>query len=251
MQFLRARKYDLDKAFKTIEAQYLAKKWFPKLLDTTVEEMNRMMNLMNAGYFVPLSDRNAEGEKIVILRSKVLDLDVFKVEDAIRLIIFGTCILLEEEETQIAGTVFITDFSGATLNHLLNPENGRDFYEFYENCASNRQKKFYFLNLPTFANFIIDLVKSVVGKKHESRIGVVKTSEDLKTFIDLSLLPNEYGGIKPIDEMLDEFKQLYEKSRDDLQKFFDFKIDYEKVAKEKPGFKDEEKIGSFRKLEID
>lgn len=158
--------------------------------------------------------------------------------------------LLEEEETQIAGVATIIDHEGITMKHtsLFSVTDIVDFADCLKN-AVGRYKQLFLVNLPTFAVFLLDVARSTLSDKLKKRIVLPKNMLDLKNYIDLSLLPKEYGGDLLESEHMEKFNVYFKDVRPKLEKIRAKVIDWNKV----PDFKSKttEAIGSFRKLEID
>lgn len=227
----------------------MAKKRYPQF---TEYDEQRIEKLFERGYCYPFSGRDNEGRKIVILQTGRLDPDEFSIYDAFKLFCYVVIVLMEEEETQIAGIVCIFNHVDATIKHLMSPIDARDFMDFVKNCSSCRQKGHFVVNLPSYANFVIEIFKAVMSEKLKKRMFVLKSSDELKNHIDLSLLPKEFGGFKSEAEMMSEFMKLRDDKRKLVHKIIDFKVDWSKVPPEKFLSRDDNgTIGSFRKLEID
>lgn len=143
----------MDDAYLTMERAYLARKRYPQFFDGGTDE--KVKQLFNTGYCYPLSGRDKEGRKIILMQTRRLNTDIYSVYDAIRLFIYVATVLLEEEETQIAGIIFIFNHAGITLKHIMSPVDVRDFMDFVKNCSSARIKNSYVANLPSFANFMV------------------------------------------------------------------------------------------------
>lgn len=252
LQFLRAKKYSVDDAFQTFEKCFLAKKRYAQFFDQPEEVMAKALQLLETGYFLPLSGRDSAGRKIVLMRTKKADMDLYDSQDAMRLMVYIVSVLMEEEETQIGGLIFIFDHMDITLRHIMSPIDVKNFMSFVKNCACIRQKGNFVVNLPTFANYMIELFKTGLSEKLKQRVFILKNNDELKALIDPSMLPSEYGGLKTDMEMLEEFKKLAEEKSELTKLSLGAQIDWSKVPVEKIQPGDEvDPVGSFRKLEID
>lgn len=242
----------MDEAFQTLEKKYLAPKRYPQFFDAEAHNMGKMMKLFEAGACYPLIERDDEGRRIVLLQSIKWDTEIFSVHDAMRLLSYVNTVLLEEEETQIAGVVFVFDFAGANLKQIMSPMDARDFMDCMKKCQTGRLKGTYFMNLPSFANVLMELFMQLLSEKLRKRVVVLKSSDELKNYINPSWLPQEYGGTKSEAEMRQAFIKFRDEKQEKLLQFFDYRVDWNKVPHDKIWSKeDEEAIGSFRKLEVD
>lgn len=84
LQFLRTRKYMMDKVFHTFEHYINAQKKYAKWFDIQEKDNERMMKLYHAGYIYPLAERDEDGKRIVLIQLKRLDPEYFTSADAIR-----------------------------------------------------------------------------------------------------------------------------------------------------------------------
>lgn len=243
----------MSDALQVFEKSFLAKKRFPHIYDQGVEGDVRAWKLFDSGCFVPLSGRDEGGRKVILMRIKLIDTDLYSTDDVVRLLTYLNLILLEEEETQIAGVVFIVDQSEIGLKHVLTPVEIRDFMDIVRSSGSVRQKGNYIVNLPSFANIMVELIKMAMNEKLRKRVFVVKKTENLVNYFDKNFLPKEYGGIKPAAEMISEFKNFQDQKRELFQEIMDSfnDIPWNKVPDEKLRNRDTETVGSFRKLEVD
>lgn len=84
LQFLRTKKYMMDRVFQTFEHFILAQKKYAKWFDFQEEDFDRMMELYRTGYAYPLAKRDSEGKKILLVQVKKLNPDYFTSADSIR-----------------------------------------------------------------------------------------------------------------------------------------------------------------------
>lgn len=249
LQILRVRKYRMNEVFQTFENYYLSRKRYPRFFANAIGDS---MKMFSTGCCYPLAGRDNEGRKVVILQAGKWDPDEFSYLDALRLYCYISMVLCEEEETQIAGIVGISDYSHVSATNLPSPADLSDFIDISKKVATFRQKGNYIVNLPSFGRFLFEIAMSIMTEKLRSRLHIVRNKSDMKNFINPAILPTEYGGICSKQDMMKEFLALEEKHVKNLRKLSDFKIDFSKVDVSKNESRnDEEKIGSFRTLEID
>lgn len=156
---------------------------------------------------------------------------------------------MEEEETQIAGTATIIDHEGMTMRQtsMFSVTDIVDFADCIKNSVG-RHKKLYVVNLPPFAQFLLEAARATLSDKLRKRICIARDMEDLKNHIDPILLPKEHGGKYSEAEHKDYFDEYFRGVRPKLEEIKARVVDWSKV----PNFsKSKESVGSFRKLEID
>lgn len=211
-----------------------------------------MIELFKTGYCYPLIGRDLEGRKIILVQTSRLDTNVYSSYDASRLLCFITTVLMEEEETQIAGIIFVFDHANMSFKHIVSPVEVRNFMDFVKTCASCRQKATFAMNLPAFAHFSVELFLVALGEKLRKRFTLLKSSDELKQHIDISMLPVQYGGTTTEAEIMENYSKFRETKWPLVDQIIHFEIDWGKVPHEKIWSKEDcDTIGSFRKLEID
>lgn len=243
----------MDEAFQLLERTYLAKKRFPELMEFKASQSELTREIFNDGCFYP-TERDENGRRIIIIQCAKFNLERFAVFDCMKLIIAVNSVLLEEEETQIAGVVTVVDYANMTVKSIatVSPSDVRLAMSFERQHNIIRNKAVYILNLPSFARTLFDLTLSFVSEKQRSRVIILKSVEELKNYINPSLLPTQYGGTQTEAAMLENFRKIADDKEEIVRKQVDFYIDWGKVSNEKLFSKEhEETFGSFRKLEID
>lgn len=124
-----------------------------------------------------------------------------------------------------------------------------DFADCMKN-AVGRYKQLYLVNLPTFAVFLLDVARSTLSDKLKSRIILPKNMDDVKNFIDIKLLPKEFGGEISEADHMEIFNEYFRSVRPQLERIKNEReIDWNRVPDSKA--RAAETVGSFRKLEID
>lgn len=79
--------------------------------------------------------------------------------------------------------------------------------------------------------------------------------DELKTKVNPALLPKEYGGTIPLNEMIEAFKARLRQKRETILALDDMYIEITKDSANFAGNDDSDidagMVGSFRKLEVD
>lgn len=247
LQFLRVRKYRMDLVFKTFEENFLFPHKCPRLYQEELYNFERMVGIVKSGICFPLTHRSDEGQKIILFKMRQWNPEVYTTLDIVRLLLFVHLILLEEEETQIAGIKVIFDVKETTLNQIPSLNDAVDTVRILTHGVA-RQKGFYMVNLSSFANHLISVFTSLMSEKLKKRVVTLQGIDQLNLYFDVSLLPKEYGGERTEAEMLEDFMELIDLKKEIVQKHLEFRLEFRNIAIVSTT---DNKSGSFRKLEVD
>jgi hypothetical protein len=246
VRFLRAKKYSTALAFAMFEkflmSSQIYKKWFRNL---SIDDP-RMCELYDSNCIVPLNKRDEDGARIILFQASKINTKKFTFDDMAKLSSIIVLTLLEEEETQIAGFVYIFDHKDISMDFisLFSLTDFKNHTQCILNAFPCRQKKVIIINSPSIAVTLIEFAKSLVSEKLKKRIFCYKGTENLHNHIDKRILPKEYGGEgNPVEDMKNEFKKMIKLQADQIKKYDEQEIRV--ISKEA------EYTGSFRKLEID
>lgn len=238
----------MDQAFASFERIFLYEKRCPELSFFRVQGYSKNLNFFETGVCYPLSGRDEEGRRIVLVQSRKWNPERYCFYDLVRLFLFVCAVLCEEEETQIAGIIFIFDHADVSMKQIPLLVQIKDVVGFLNNTVGRNQGA-YNLNLPSFANFLLETSMAAMCEKLKKRIFVLKGLNDLGKYINPALLPKECGGIITEAQMMEDFKKLRDEKIDMMMTIQQMEIDWNKVPLEKKS--KAESIGSFRKLELD
>ena len=237
--------------FKTFEKFYLSQKSFPEVINFSKESFESMMQLYSQAVCFPLTQRDADGRRVVVTRMSLLNPDEFPAHDVFRLMAFVVLVLLEEEETQIAGFSFISDISNITARHVFTPTFAMRLVSLMSKGLPIRFKDIFYVDMPAVAKFLVDLFASKAKEKMNSRF-VIIDSKELKDHIDLKILPKEYGGVETSQEMMESFRNVMEEKKEKIIEYSKVSINWSKVPeRDLISNETEGGNGSFRKLDID
>jgi retinaldehyde-binding protein 1 len=252
--FLRAKKYNLPKSIKIMKSFLMTPKKYPQYFKDLDLADPSIKALAESGIELIVPERNKDGSKILIYRPSAIDTEKFNVVQCIR---FGCAILevlLREEETQIAGVTSIIDVSNLHLS-ILNFFSMSDFknvVDLLANVLPCRLKAFYVVGLPGFLKQICELAVAFVPKKLRKRLHFMKSIDELKDFINVEILPVDYGGQVQHDTNIKYMMELFEKRREDVLMLNDMEADFGKHSKGNNQESNQSGLeGNFKKLEID
>jgi len=209
LRFLRHKKFNVTLAKETL-VQYLTmrqehSKWFHNLSlsDPIVED------LINRGVVFALPQRDRNGRRVIFTIGGNIDPNRHKTEDVMRAIMVCLESLLEDEENQVLGFSYILDESGVSLSHISKLWRPSDLklWSITEKGLPIRHRSMEFLRLPMLVGAVVNLAKSLMSHKLQKRIVVYKDGQEFKKNVDMDILPKEYGGVTPMADMIESFKE--------------------------------------------
>lgn len=113
LRFLRARKFDEERAFKLlcthIEFQKHNRHFFRGL------NLPELRHVLGEGFPGVLPSTDSNGSRVLVLFPGRWNKDLFSFEEIVKALLFTMEELLTEEETQVNGVVAIIDFSGWSI----------------------------------------------------------------------------------------------------------------------------------------
>lgn len=167
----------------------------------------------------------------------------------IRLIVTNTVFCSSDEVSQIVGHVFIADFKDLSLkwSAALPLSLMKKCADCVNKAMPLRIKEIHIFNLSAVAIPFFNAVISFFSEKIQNRVKFYKSVEEMKQFVDINLLPKEYGGTIPMDEMIADHKKNLRGYRLELLENVKLVQDVKTSFNED----DDELNGSFRKLEVD
>ena len=195
IRFLRARKYDKDKAFQLlVHYNQFRRKHIT------------FFKSLNASYLRPVFEdglpmvspvRDHLGRTLVFLLAGCWNTKLYTFEDILRALLLTVEYLVESERTQLFGFVLVIDFTGWKFNdmNLLKKQHLVDAVNVFQDCFPGRFKSIHFLNQPWYVRALLTFVKPMLKEKAYKRIYFHgKNLFALQRFIHGDVVPREVGG---------------------------------------------------------
>lgn len=237
MNFLRTKKFVMDQAYESLEFSINFVKSHPELYE----------NLTKADYeFTKKPDSpilfikkpESEGQMIYIYRMKYFkDFDV----NFFRKLFLTPMFSNFHIATQLNGIVVIIDFREMNFKRFTKIQMNFVFDAFkISKHGAIKTNKIIIIGMPAILKPILDVGKTFASEKIKNRIHLLQDINELSEILDISSLPEEYGGLSA--ELLDF--EIFEHGLKLANVFHKFEVNSTK-------FQEFECVGSFRKLEID
>jgi len=209
IRFLRARKFDVERAFELLIKHQEIKRDLPELFDNFSPSAER--DTFESGWNIGFPERDQNGCKIFAFRPGKWDPTKRELINNLRANIIALEILLQEEETQINGVVMIGDFRefGFAQAKSLNPLTFRNYGSIIFNCYPMRIKGIHILDQPKVFSVIFVIVQSFMKQKVRDRVRLHGSNiGGILEYIDKDRLPLDYCGNLPATDLRTWVKQV-------------------------------------------
>ncbi|KAK4872635.1 hypothetical protein RN001_014664 [Aquatica leii] len=272
LRFLRFTKFSVVQAQETLERYILLRQTYGIAFNTLDIRIPMMQDLVDLGFLFACPQRDKKGRRVYVVRPGVFDMNKFTNGDMLRIAAITFETLIEDEENQVRGFVYVADGRGVGLSYitLFSPKEAVRLTKNGEKTVPCRHAEIYGINVHPSMKFVADFGLSLLSEKIKSRVKIYSTLDDLLSSgnIEHTILPKEYGGITPMTDMIALWKEELHKSNKLLLSHDKMQVHEEMyTSKERDGAVSALKkgtvwcggeedplygiTGNFRKLEVD
>ncbi|CAK8691478.1 unnamed protein product [Clavelina lepadiformis] len=206
LRFLRARKFDQERALKMLTNYHKQRVEFTEVFKK-VDDPASLRPLFESGSFMALRGKALNGSSVLIGRPGKMKKTVFY--DFIACVVVSMEKLLEDdEEVQVHGVTVIEDlfYSGLDLVKQIGPFLARRFLGLLQDAMPVRIKSVNIVNESKIFDAVFAIVRPFMKEKMKRRFEVHGSVFDsLHKKIDPSILPHDFGGTgSELDEKMIE-----------------------------------------------
>lgn len=245
LRFLRSKKFSVPQTQVALERYLLLRQTFGVAfccLDITIPMMQELTDL---GYLFACPKRDSKGRRVIVARPGVFDPYKFSNADMCRIhgIVYET--LMEDEENQIRGYVHFNDGQGVGFSHLtlFTPKEAVRIVKNGEKTLPMRHKEVHVINAHPSVKFALDFGLSLISEKIKKRVKIYTNLDEAINCgeIEVDVLPEEYGGVMPMSEMIALWKKELEASHERL-------LSHDKMSVSEEMFTEKQREGAVSAL---
>ncbi|GBM94101.1 Alpha-tocopherol transfer protein-like [Araneus ventricosus] len=195
IQFLRARKFDVKKAFALFQSMYEVKKAYGDMYDNPDLDVIKKIVAAGPGYCFPY--RDPDGCVVLVLQLSKWDPEETSISVGLTALTALFFRIIENPVTQICGVRVLVDVKGFTLRQLrcVTPRYIHLLSRALRNCFPIRFKGIHFFNESTIFQYVWSVLKIVLTEKIRKRVHFHGDNQkSLHKSIPKEILHAEYGG---------------------------------------------------------
>lgn len=215
LRFLRMQKFEVKEACEILDKYLTMRVQHPTWFQNLDCRDSKLAELVDMGYIIALPDRDAHGRRVIFSKAAAFDPTRFTTSDMMRAHIMTFETLLNDEQNQVSGFTYVFDEKSVTWNQLSiwTPSEVSKAFSCCERALPMRHREIHFLNLPWTMSLILQFAKSLLSDKLRKRFQTHSSLESLGGFVDVNVLPSEYGGTRSMDECIKLWKLELEANR--------------------------------------
>lgn len=198
LMFLRTKKYDVNKAAKTIRNYFRVRKDMPEYFeDLTPSSIPYQAVFHDHKLIMHARERDSEGRAVGFLKFGAWNTDICSMSSLMRCLLLAAECGLLEVDAQLHGVVAVVDLQGFSVSHLkeLTPWFLRRVILIAQNSLPAKIKGIYVVNTPALAEYAVSLVQFFLPAKLKSRLHFFGAGlSELRGVIPSELIPKDFSG---------------------------------------------------------
>uniref|UniRef100_A0A6P7G093 Alpha-tocopherol transfer protein-like n=1 Tax=Diabrotica virgifera virgifera TaxID=50390 RepID=A0A6P7G093_DIAVI len=203
--FLTICNFSIERAKQCLDMYYAVRTVIPELFMNRSPSSSGMESTYKQMTCFPLPDLTPNLERIIMVKMNDVEVDTF---NTIKLSALAYANMFEVKmwEDLCLGEKIFVDLKNIKISQAaaVGPKDIRKIGFILEKVWNLHLKEYHFMNVPTYAEKLVQLCKIVLGKSLGDKIFVHKSIEEVYKFIPREILPKEYGGSqKSLSELND------------------------------------------------
>jgi hypothetical protein len=254
LRFLRARKFDYDKAYNLLLNHYHVRAEYSEHFQNF--KPSAVKDLLQTGVSIVLPKPDKQGRTILYYRPGMWDPEKNSIFDLLKINILNLELMILEESTQVNGIVFLADVGSFGLHHLKNME--RDYAKLMAACLQDamplRMKAAMIHNEPAIFATVFALFRPFIKEKLKGRMTFNGSNyKNIVKECGADCLPQELGGkLPPTEQLVNEWATKLLASEHIFEEMEGNKLEIDRnIIKKKNEEMVESLVGTYRKLNVD
>lgn len=219
LQFLRARKFDTERAFALLKSYYKHRLKYPSLYKNYSPK--GYLKVMTENLIKILDTRAEDGSAIYIARFGLWNTENTSFEDLLGFGLLCNEKALEYPVTQICGITSIVDLKNLSWSHIFHTSLSsiQCFISASQDCFPIRHKAIHVINNTSLFSILFSMIKRFLSKKMVDRIYFHGDNlESLHQYVSPNVLPREFGGTQGTFENENFYKSLLDSEEEFIQR---------------------------------
>ncbi|KAH7968492.1 hypothetical protein HPB52_008984 [Rhipicephalus sanguineus] len=198
LKFLRARKYNAEAAFKTVQKYFRARQNYPAIFSDFSPSGMLYDKIMRENKLLAVSSkRDALGRAVLLVKTGAWDTSICTLDEFTKACLVLAEWMLLDEEVQKHGIACVFDYKGLGLHHLtqFTPFTVHRLVHVVQDCYPLRVKAVYVVNSPPIFDILFPIAKTFLKSKLIQRVQLF--GADLGKLHDVvpdDVIPEEVGG---------------------------------------------------------
>lgn len=198
VKFLRARKYNVERAFDSIKKYFTYRRENPEIFEgLTPDCIPFDVACRQHQLFTVSRKKDPEGRVVFLVNAGMWTTSVCSMNDFFKVDVVHLEHLLLDEEAQIKGFVAVFNLKGLGVYHLAQytPSVIRKLIQLAQDCFPMRIKAIYIINNPSAFDVLFSIVKLFMKAKLLQRTHLLGYDVDkMRELLPDDLIPEEEGG---------------------------------------------------------
>ncbi|XP_077992738.1 alpha-tocopherol transfer protein-like [Glandiceps talaboti] len=195
VRFLRNKKFDVDRAFKMLLHYYDVRRKYKEIFVKYQPSFYKHIYDLEMVTICPGHDD--EGRTVLLFRIERWDPDRYSLDSILTAVMMLYDKLLEDEEVQVHGIVFVGDYEHLTMKMMtkFGPLEAKKQMDLIMNVLPLRMKAFHYVRQSEIFDTLMAIFKPLMNEKMLSRIHLHgKDFGTLHKYVPSSMLPTDFGG---------------------------------------------------------
>ncbi|XP_006000548.1 alpha-tocopherol transfer protein-like [Latimeria chalumnae] len=195
LRFLRARKFDYDRALQLLVNYHTSQKSWPEVFQNL--KPSAIKHVLDIGFLTVLPEPDPNGRYIICIRPGKWKPTEFPITENIRALYLTLEQLIQSEETQVNGIVILADYGGVGLSQAshFGPFIARKVIGILQDGFPIRIKAVNIINEPRIFKGIFAVMKPFLKEKITNRIFLHGSDlSSLHRNIPRNILPEDFDG---------------------------------------------------------